>query len=232
MFQESISRDIVADVVDEAVEEKRIAVGSFPYEGYDFSSTEEENLPLIADWCVSFANSNDERDVMWGSMPIVCNGNETRAPQADHVMVGTELNVIQQYNNGSLPKVGENLVFFNRYMKAQNTLMPKGPNRFNVNTTALFISSQAPSAAGEFCGWEKGIRFDKNSLSPSVEESAPTAIDMRDNTVMGAGGNPWLVLFRKGRYTYGIRFNTESMCIEFVKDVYGTQEVKHSFNMR
>lgn len=54
-----------------------------------------------------------------------------------------------------------------------------GGNRYNENSSAYTVSSQSRSAAGEFCGWNKGLYFPAGSLDRAISGGA-IGVDFSD----------------------------------------------------
>lgn len=106
-------------------------------------------------------------------------GNQTTEPTAGTVLVGIEPSIISQRHDSSDRKRGIDLVFKNRRDGGSILHGSIGGNMFNRGSVGLAITSQARSALGEYCGWNKGIWFSNQSLDADIDGLA-VAIDLRE----------------------------------------------------
>jgi hypothetical protein len=77
-----------------------------------------------------------------------------------------------------------------------------GQNRFNDSSEAILIASQPRSSAGEYSGWQTGIRFDRSSLDRSVSVPYAAAIDVSDAQVPATF---YLIVWRCGKVKCGLK---------------------------
>jgi hypothetical protein len=80
-----------------------------------------------------------------------------------------------------------------------------GENRFN-ESAAVFVSSQPRSPAGEYSGWQAGIRFARFSLDRSSSHPWTAALDVSDVRVEAPF---YLVVWRCGGLRCGMRLTPD-----------------------
>lgn len=103
---------------------------------------------------------------------VVCGVSGLAEAEEDSAasLLGSELTVRNRENSNSSEKSGLLLNLENRIDPADPVIL--GANRYNINSAALRVVAQAPSSAGEYLGWERGIVFEAGSLSRSLVDLA------------------------------------------------------------
>lgn len=137
---------------------------------------------------------------VWGTATEAWSGNATTIATSDVVLCGSENAVISQNPNQTKRVIGNNAVFKNRADGSEYPLGGLGANRYNTNSYAYWVTSQARGTSGEFCGWSRGLLFDADGIDSSVDGKG-VAIDMAqvrldraeclkfpDGSVLNAGG--------------------------------------------
>lgn len=75
-------------------------------------------------------------------------------------------------------KWGVNIIFMNR--ATTELEVGKGGNRFNNNSAAIQIDAQRRSSAGEYSGWQSGIKFSNHALDRSLDKQYAAVIDISE----------------------------------------------------
>lgn len=167
-----------------------------------------------------FSGATHETGVAGGSAPFVMSlvgeawlGLETKEPTAE-AGFSNMLSIVSQYHDNNAYKFGLSLLFFDRAASLSSGAVlhgTSGNNKFNRYSTALYISSQARSTAGEYCGWNTGIYFTDSSIDRTID-GLGTVIDfsqvpssrLASGIVMGA--DHWLHL--EGTRTIGVKYES------------------------
>ena len=83
-----------------------------------------------------------------------------------------------------------------------NPVPTVGQNRYNENSAAVYVSSQPRSPAGEYSGWQTGLKFDATSLDRSSSVPWTAAIDVSEvQTTVPF----YLVVWRCGKVRCGLK---------------------------
>jgi hypothetical protein len=146
----------------------------------------------------AYSLSADPSNTVWGIVAEAIN-----FPEAAGHAVGTESAVV----NMAPDKVGEirglHVVFKDRMDMAIDEPVPVvGQNRFNENSSAIYVSSQPRSPAGEYSGWQSGIKFDRHSLDRSVSIPYAAAVDVSEVEVPATF---YLIVWRCGQVKCGLK---------------------------
>lgn len=117
--------------------------------------------------------------------------------------VGLESGVVNMSHDNAGELRGIDLAFKNRLDSAYAQPVPVvGQNRFNLNSAAVYISSQPRSPAGEFSGWQAGIRFDRSSLDRSSAVPWTAAVDLSE---VETPATLYLIVWRCGAVKCGLK---------------------------
>lgn len=164
-----------------------------------------------------------------GMIPRITWGIATEAwsmPGAKSSLVGGEFSVLSLNHDQRFDIRGADLVFKNR-RDGVGSVGQKGENRYNENSRALNISSQPRSSDGEYCGWQTGIYFDKDSLDRTASKSYTALMDFSEIT----DKEPWMMIWGES-VKYGMKFNPKSERVEFWRDITGNPKMTGSVNMK
>ena len=146
----------------------------------------------------AFSESAAEGNTVWGVVTEAIN-----FPAARGNVVGMEAAVVNTAPDNQGELRGIDVVFKNRmdadYDRAVQSV---GANRFNDNSAALYVSSQPRSAAGEFSGWQSGLKFGRHSLDRSATVPYAAAIDVSEAEVSASF---YLIVWRCGAAKCGLR---------------------------
>lgn len=127
----------------------------------------------------AFSLSSLPDNTVWG---VVTEG--INFPGAQGSVIGMESAVVNMApgNQGELR--GLDIVFKDRMDVSFDDPVPVvGENRFNESSAAVYISSQPRSPAGEYAGWQAGIRFAPSSVDRSAARPYAVAIDLSEAQV-------------------------------------------------
>lgn len=110
------------------------------------------------------------------------NTNAIGLAGASGPLVAHEADIGSYEPSNAQPKVGYNAVFADRsgsnpgqysYAFPSGTVSNPGSglgaNLYNYNAWAFWLSSQARSATGEYCGWNRGLLFDEYALDSQTD---------------------------------------------------------------
>lgn len=114
---------------------------------------------------------------------------------------GAFLQVFGRDHNNSSTLYGAHIFFSNRTGATPTSGL--GNNKYNNLATAIFISSDNRSVAGEYCGWNNGIVFDEYAIDLKVGGVKGYGIDFYASHYL-AGGTP----STDYRYDAAIRLRT------------------------
>jgi hypothetical protein len=146
----------------------------------------------------AYSASHEANNIVWGLVAEALN-----FPSARGHVVGVESGVV----NMSPDNVGElrglDIVFKDRMdVDFANPVPVVGQNRFNADSAAIYVSSQPRSPAGEYSGWQAGIRFSRHSLDRSADVPYAAAIDVSDAEVPATF---YLIVWRCGKVKCGLQ---------------------------
>lgn len=118
-------------------------------------------------------------------------------------VVGIESGVVNMAPDNGAELRGLHIVLKNRMDLSEDHPVPVvGANRYNDQSEAIMISSQPRSSAGEYSGWQAGIKFDRHSLDRSVSVPYAAAIDVSDAQVPATF---YLIVWRCGKVKCGLK---------------------------
>jgi hypothetical protein len=141
-------------------------------------------------------------NTVWGVVTEAIN-----FPTAIGSVVGTESAVVNMAPGNTGELRGLDIVFKNRMDSSIDEPVPAvGENRFNESSAAVFVSSQPRSPAGEYSGWQAGIRFARFSLDRSSAHAWTAALDVSDVQVEAPF---YLVVWRCGALRCGLRLTPD-----------------------
>lgn len=146
----------------------------------------------------AYSASRAPGNTMWGVVAEALN-----FPGAQGHIVGIESGVVNMAPDNVGELRGLDVVFKDRMDADLGSPVPVvGENRFNANSSAIYVSSQPRSAAGEYSGWQAGIRFSRNSLDRSASVPYAAAIDVSDAVVPATW---YLIVWRCGPVKCGLK---------------------------
>ena len=145
-------------------------------------------------------------NTVWGLVSEAIN-----FPGAQGNVVGTESGVVSMSHDNAAQLRGIDVVFKNRLdSDIDNPVPVLGQNHYNENSAALFVSSQPRSPAGEYSGWQSGIKFSRDSLDRSASKPYAAAIDISDAQV---SATLYLLVWRCGTVKCGLKPTIDGMTL-------------------
>ena len=124
----------------------------------------------------AYSLSSRPGNTVWGVVTEAIN-----FPVARGNVIGTESAVVNTAPGNVGELRGLDVVFKDRLdANADDPVPTVGDNRFNESSAALYISSQPRSPAGEYSGWQAGIRFAPSSVDRSASRPYAVAIDLSE----------------------------------------------------
>lgn len=127
----------------------------------------------------AFSTSRGARNSLWGVVTEAIN-----FPTASGNVIGLEAAAVNMAHDNRGAILGMDVVFKNRMDVSVPEPVPAiGENRFNEHSVALHVSAQPRSPAGEFSGWQTGIKFAASSLDRSVSVPYAVGIDYSEARV-------------------------------------------------
>lgn len=146
----------------------------------------------------AYSASRGPGNTVWG---VVTEGINFASARGN--VVGTESAVVNTSNDNDGELRGIDLVFKNRMdVDIDNPVPVVGANRFNDHSAAVYVSSQPRSGAGDYSGWQSGIKFDKSSLDRSASVPYAAAIDASE---VRTEAPFYLVVWRCGAVKCGLK---------------------------
>jgi hypothetical protein len=146
----------------------------------------------------AYSASRAPGNIMWGVVAEALN-----FPSAQGHIVGVESGVVNMSADNLGELRGLDVVFKDRMdTDLANPVPVVGANRFNANSSAVYVSSQPRSPAGEYSGWQAGIRFSRHSLDRSSSVPYAAAIDVSDAEVPATF---YLIVWRCGKVKCGLK---------------------------
>jgi hypothetical protein len=162
----------------------------------------------------AFSLSSGEHNALWGVVTEAIN-----FPGARGHLVGLEAAVVNMAHHNSGVVRGIDVVFKNRMdVSFVEPLPAVGENRFNDRSVALHVSSQPRSPAGEYSGWQAGIKFAAWSLDRSASVPYAVGIDFSEAEVPATF---YLMVWRCGPVKCGLLPTAEGFAI--VRDIDGAR---------
>jgi hypothetical protein len=127
----------------------------------------------------AFSTSRGMRNSLWGVVTEAIN-----FPTASGNVIGLEAAAVNMSHDNRGAIFGMDVVFKNRMDVSVPEPVPAiGENRFNEHSVALHVSAQPRSPAGEYSGWQTGIKFAAASLDRSVGVPYAVGIDYSEARV-------------------------------------------------
>src|SRR5688572_10189341 len=124
-------------------------------------------------------------------------------PSASGNVIGLEAAVVNMSNDNYGALYGIDVVYKNRLdVDVSMPIGYVGQNRFNQHSVALHVSAQPRSGAGDFSGWQTGIKFARTSLDRSREVPYAVGIDYSDAQVPATF---YLMVWRCGAVKCGLK---------------------------
>jgi len=158
----------------------------------------------------AYSASRAPGNTMWGVVAEALN-----FPGAQGHIVGMESGVVNMAADNPGELRGLDVVFKDRMdVDLGNPVPVVGQNRFNENSSAVYVSSQPRSSAGEYSGWQAGIRFSRNSLDRSASVPYAAAIDVSEAQVPATF---YLIVWRCGDVKCGLKPTQDGAAI--VRDI-------------
>lgn len=115
-------------------------------------------------------------NTVWGMVSEAAN-----FPGAQGNIVGIESAVVNMAPGNVGELRGIDIMFKNRLDVNVDVAVPVvGANGYNERSAGIYIGSQPRSPAGEYSGWQSGIRFGKTSLDRSASVPYTAAIDVSE----------------------------------------------------
>jgi hypothetical protein len=146
----------------------------------------------------AFSVSPGARNSLWGVVTEAIN-----LPGASGNVIGLEAAAANMSHDNRGAVLGVDVVFKNRMDVEFDEPIPEvGQNRYNDQSVALHVSAQPRSAAGEYSGWQAGLKFAKWSLDRS--KSVPYAVGI-DFTEAEIPADFYLMAWRCGKVKCGLR---------------------------
>jgi hypothetical protein len=146
----------------------------------------------------AYSMSHAEGNTVWGVVTEAVNMDGA----SGHV-VGTESGVVNMAHDNDGKLRGVDVVFKNRLDSDLGNAVPTvGQNRYNENSAAVYVSSQPRSPAGEYSGWQAGVKFDASSLDRSSSVPWTAAIDASE---VQTSVPFYLVVWRCGKVRCGLK---------------------------
>jgi hypothetical protein len=146
----------------------------------------------------AYSQSRAEGNTVWGVVTEAVNF----AGASGHV-VGTESAVANMSHDNTGELRGLDVVFKNRADGALGDPVPVvGQNRYNDHSAAVYVSAQPRSPAGEYSGWQAGIKFGSTALDRSASVPWTAAIDASE---VQAVAPFYLVVWRCGKVRCGLK---------------------------
>lgn len=162
----------------------------------------------------AYSTSPGPDNAAWGMVTEAVN-----LPLARGHLVGLETAVVNMAPDDPGALRGIDVVFKNRMDVSYFDAVPViGQNRFNDESAALFVSSQPRSPAGEYSGWQAGIRFAASSLDRSATRPYAAAMDVSEVEVAAP---VYLIVWRCGRVKCGLAPTDDGARI--VRDIEGAR---------
>jgi hypothetical protein len=143
-------------------------------QGYVLLRANASNSRAVGSVGRAYSTSGQPGNTVWGVVTEAIN-----FPGARGHIVGLESGVANESHDNVGELRGIDVVLKNRSDDdiGQPVAMV-GENRYNESSSAVYISAQPRSAAGEYLGWQTGIKFGPVSVDRSRSRPYAAAIDM------------------------------------------------------
>ena len=146
----------------------------------------------------AFSTSRGVRNSLWGVVTEAIN-----FPTASGNVIGLETAAVNMSHDNRGAVFGVDVVFKNRLDVSVPEAVPAvGENRFNEHSVAVHVSAQPRSPAGEYSGWQTGIKFAAASLDRSVGVPYAVGIDYSEARIPARF---YLMVWRCGQVKCGLK---------------------------
>jgi hypothetical protein len=146
----------------------------------------------------AYSQSREQGNTVWGVVTEAVN-----MEGAGGNAVGTESAVVNMTHDNDGELRGIDVVFKDRMDSALAAPVPfVGENRYNDHSAAVYVSSQPRSPAGEYSGWQAGIKFGSTALDRSASVPWTAAIDASE---VQPNAPFYLVVWRCGKVRCGLK---------------------------
>ncbi len=146
----------------------------------------------------AYSQSRAEGNTVWGVVTEAVN-----LGGANGHAVGTESAVANLSHDNTGELRGLDVVFKDRSdADLDNPVATVGQNRYNDHSAAVYVSAQPRSAAGEYSGWQAGIKFGSSALDRSASVPWTAAIDASEVQPLAPF---YLVVWRCGKVRCGLK---------------------------
>ncbi len=154
----------------------------------------------------AYSLSDGPNNTVWGMVSEAVN-----FPAAGGNVVGVESGLVNMAPNNAGELRGIDVIFKNRLDVSVGEPVPVvGANRFNEHSAAIFIASQPRSPAGEYAGWQSGIRFARSSLDRSASMPYTAALDVSE---VETAAPFYVIVWRCGTVKCGLKPTAEGFTI-------------------
>jgi len=166
--------------------------------GFALLNQHAQNAAAVGTAGRAFSLSRAADNAIWGVVTEAIN-----FPSASGNVIGLEAAAVNMSHDNRGSVLGLDVVFKNRWDTGLHQPVPTvGENRYNEHSAALQVSAQPRSAAGEYSGWQTGIRFARSSLDRSAGRAYAAAIDFSEAEVPATF---YLMVWRCGVVKCGLK---------------------------
>jgi hypothetical protein len=166
--------------------------------GFVLLNERAQNAAAVGAAGRAFSLSRAPNTAVWGVVTEAIN-----FPGASGNVVGLEAAAVNMSHDNRGAVLGLDVVFKNRWDSDLHQAVPAiGDNRYNDHSAAVQVSAQPRSAAGEYSGWQTGIRFARSSLDRSASRRYAVAIDFSEAEVPATF---YLMVWRCGQVKCGLK---------------------------
>jgi hypothetical protein len=188
-------------------------------QGYALVQPQASNSRAVGTVGRAYSLSRLPGNTVWGVVSEAIN-----FPGAQGNIVAIETAVVSAAHDNLGELRGIDVVFKDRMDPEIDDAVPLGENRYNDRSAAVYISSQPRSPAGEYAGWQAGIRFARTSLDRSLSRPWTAAIDLSEVEVSVPF---YLVVWACGPVRCGLRLDADGPVM--VRDVDNAAIAVHAF---
>lgn len=174
--------------------------------GFVLLNERAQNAAAVGSAGRAFSLSRAANNGVWGVVSEAIN-----FASASGNIIGVEAAAVNMSHDNRGAVLGLDVVFKNRWDTGLHQPVPAvGENRYNEESAAIQVSAQPRSAAGEYSGWQTGIRFARASLDRSVARPYAAAIDFSEAEVPAAF---YLMVWRCGIVKCGLKPTDEGFAV-------------------
>ena len=175
--------------------------------GYVLLNGRAENASAVGTVGRAFSTSRGTNNSVWGVVTEAIN-----FPMAGGNVIGLEAAAANMAHDNRGAIRGLDVVFKNRADVAIGIPVPMvGDNRFNERSVALHVSAQPRSPAGEYSGWQTGLKFANWSLDRSATVPYAVGIDFSEAEVPARF---YLMVWRCGAVKCGLKPGAAGLEVE------------------